>query len=102
MNKTPLNNQTTQDVLNSLVIGNNLYNSVVVVIVNIGHTTYGDDSPITGDIDVNVTDGDDNTVIAGRCNNTILDGRDVSGSFNTICDNDVKDSEVQQGENIQS
>ena len=58
----PLNNQTIKDVLGSLgITGNNVYdsviqqgdnNSVIVVVINIGHTTYGDNSPIDSDITV--------------------------------------------------
>ena len=82
----PLNNQTIKDVLGLLgITGNNVYdsviqqgdnNSVIVVVINIGHTTYGDNSPIDGDIAVNDVETNhgvvgiqgDNTAVAGNSN----------------------------------
>ena len=64
----PLNNQTIGDIIKSIVIGNNVRDSVIVVVINIGHTTYGDNSHIEGDISVNVPDGNDNKAVAGNSN----------------------------------
>ena len=78
----PLNNHDIKDVLHSLgIIGNDVYgsviqqgnnnsnnSSVIVVVINIGHTTYGDNSHIEGDISVNVTDGNDKKAVSGSSN----------------------------------
>ena len=95
----PLNNHDIKDVLHSLGIIGDVYgsviqqgnnnSSVIVVVINIGHTTYGDNSHIEGDIAVNKVDtnngivgvqGDDNTVVAG--NDNIVDNTVSGGGIN--------------------
>ena len=62
-----MNGQTISDILNSIVIGNNVYDSIVIVVVNIGHITYGDNSPIEGDLDTSLNTG----TIEGDNNNNV-------------------------------
>jgi len=55
MNNQLINNKYINDILKRYGIESN-DDRIVIVFINIGHITHGDDSPITGDINVSTYD----------------------------------------------
>jgi len=56
------NTQTIDNIIGTGIVGNNLFNCTINICFNIGHSTTGNDSAITGNIEINCLEDLENLI----------------------------------------